>query len=69
MFDYMTVKHMSFPLGSKGGSLHHCNLRDTANRVIMTAVEKQLSYTEGQASLRNSYGSKGGKAKVTDVLI
>ena len=32
----------------------------------MTTVNKQISYSEGQAPLRNSYDSKEGKANATD---
>lgn len=47
---------------------HHFNLWDTVNQVIMTTVNKQLFYSEGQALLRNSYGSKEGMANVTDPI-
>lgn len=47
-------------------SHHHCNFRDTANQIIMTTLYKQLPCSEGQAPLRNSYGSEEGKANVTD---
>lgn len=48
---------------------HYYNLWDTANQFTMTSVDKQLTYAEWQPLLKNSYGSKEGKAKVAELPI
>lgn len=46
---------------------HYCNIWDSAKQVILTSVNKQLSYSEGQAPLGNSDGNKEIKADITDL--